>query len=257
MLSYFRKIRRSLIDSGRLSKYFLYAIGEILLVMIGILLALQVNNWNEQRKLRKIEKETLIDIRDDIKTTLDDINQDSALHKISLDATLEIMDFINSDQEWYDSLAMAFELAYYEFQISSIETAYRSLESKGVELISNKELRQQISSFYDYDIPWLRRVETGNGRFYDLLIDYYTQHFTINENPNIKSLRDIDEAKLTRHILPRGFIPLDTQALKSDPRFKVLLREVIYERNNIFGAYKMAGQNALSVIESINEEIGK
>lgn len=51
MLTFLRKIRRSLIESGSSSKYLLYAIGETLLVMIGIQMALQINNWNEDRVL--------------------------------------------------------------------------------------------------------------------------------------------------------------------------------------------------------------
>ena len=50
MLNFLRKIRRSLLESGSAGKYLLYAIGEIALVVIGILIALQINNWNEQRK---------------------------------------------------------------------------------------------------------------------------------------------------------------------------------------------------------------
>ena len=50
MIKFFRRIRRKLRDEGNLKRYLVYAIGEILLVMIGILLALQVNNWNEERK---------------------------------------------------------------------------------------------------------------------------------------------------------------------------------------------------------------
>ena len=56
MLKFFRKIRQQLLNSGQMKKYSLYAIGEILLVMIGILLALQVNNWNEERKNKKVER---------------------------------------------------------------------------------------------------------------------------------------------------------------------------------------------------------
>jgi hypothetical protein len=46
MLKFFRRIRRKLLDEGSLRKYLVYAIGEITLVVIGILIALQINNWN-------------------------------------------------------------------------------------------------------------------------------------------------------------------------------------------------------------------
>ena len=55
MLKFFRRIRRALLKEGKVRKYLVYALGEILLVMIGILLALQVNNWNEARKNRREE----------------------------------------------------------------------------------------------------------------------------------------------------------------------------------------------------------
>ncbi|MFC3880479.1 DUF6090 family protein [Algoriphagus namhaensis] len=62
MINFFRKIRQKLLSENKLKKYLFYAIGEIALVMIGILLALQVNNANEERKNRAIEKAYLSDI---------------------------------------------------------------------------------------------------------------------------------------------------------------------------------------------------
>ena len=62
MLTFLRKIKRSLVESGSARKYLLYAIGEITLVVIGILIALQINNWNEWRKDRKKEKEILTEL---------------------------------------------------------------------------------------------------------------------------------------------------------------------------------------------------
>lgn len=51
MINFFRKIRKRLLEENKISKYLLYAIGEIVLVVIGILIALQINNWNERKKL--------------------------------------------------------------------------------------------------------------------------------------------------------------------------------------------------------------
>ncbi|NNC44454.1 MAG: hypothetical protein HKN99_01055 [Winogradskyella sp.] len=55
MIKFFRKIRYNLMEQNKTGKYFKYAIGEIILVVIGILIALQINNWNEQRKEKQQE----------------------------------------------------------------------------------------------------------------------------------------------------------------------------------------------------------
>ena len=56
MINFFRKIRENMVKENRVSKYILYAIGEIVLVVIGILIALSINNWNEQKKNRRENK---------------------------------------------------------------------------------------------------------------------------------------------------------------------------------------------------------
>jgi hypothetical protein len=67
MIKFFRKIRQNLLMENKTGKYFKYAIGEIILVVIGILIALQINNWNENRKqqikLQQIYHEILADLK--------------------------------------------------------------------------------------------------------------------------------------------------------------------------------------------------
>ncbi len=63
MIPFFRKIRKKLADDNKPMKYMRYAIGEILLVVIGILIALSINNWNEERKNRQAENEALINLK--------------------------------------------------------------------------------------------------------------------------------------------------------------------------------------------------
>jgi hypothetical protein len=70
MIKFFRKIRQNLLMENKTGKYFKYAIGEIVLVMIGILLALQVNNWNENRKIRNTEQRLLRDLRTEIQSNI-------------------------------------------------------------------------------------------------------------------------------------------------------------------------------------------
>jgi hypothetical protein len=72
MLLFFKKLRRTLLSENRFNKYLLYAFGEIVLVVIGILIALQINNWNTNRLKRQEEKKSYQDIRQQI---TDDMNE--------------------------------------------------------------------------------------------------------------------------------------------------------------------------------------
>ena len=72
MIKFFRRIRQRLLTENKFSKYLIYAIGEIVLVVIGILIALQINNWNEYQKERKSEHLILSEIRDNLKYDLND-----------------------------------------------------------------------------------------------------------------------------------------------------------------------------------------
>ena len=75
MIKIFRNIRQKLIKEGKVANYIKYAIGEIVLVMIGILLALQVNNWNEQKKQNILEQEYYCRLLEDAQLDLDQVNQ--------------------------------------------------------------------------------------------------------------------------------------------------------------------------------------
>ena len=69
MIKFFRKIRQKLLSENKFSKYLIYAIGEILLVVIGIFIALQINNWNELRKEKEQETIILSDLKEDLTAT--------------------------------------------------------------------------------------------------------------------------------------------------------------------------------------------
>ena len=103
MIKFFRHIRRSLIQENKMGKYFKYAIGEIILVVIGILIALQINNWNESKKEEAFETEILQQLRANLikdKITLEEINNN---YKNSLRSSAKILNS-NWSQQDQDSL---------------------------------------------------------------------------------------------------------------------------------------------------------
>ncbi len=74
MIKFFRKIRQSLIKENKFSRYLLYAIGEIFLVVIGILIALQINNWNESRKNKQKEQQLIFNLKIEFEDNLRDLD---------------------------------------------------------------------------------------------------------------------------------------------------------------------------------------
>ena len=75
MIKFFRKIRQNLLMENKTGKYFKYAIGEIVLVVIGILIALQINNWNENRKAANEEIKILNALYSDFKISKERIEE--------------------------------------------------------------------------------------------------------------------------------------------------------------------------------------
>ncbi|MCC8359848.1 DUF6090 family protein [Salinimicrobium sediminilitoris] len=84
MINFFRKIRRGLLSENKFSKYLLYAIEEIILVVIGILIALQINNWNENRKDTIQEKVVLKNLLENL-----DLARSQSVSLISNEDTLK------------------------------------------------------------------------------------------------------------------------------------------------------------------------
>jgi len=112
MLRYFRKIRKKLIEQNNVRKYLLYAIGEIMLVVIGILIALQVNNWNEERKTQRSETQFIENITSDLKRDRDELRKvvDLANRKVEIFQQLEseLPGLYYSNKDRLDSLMMEY-----------------------------------------------------------------------------------------------------------------------------------------------------
>jgi hypothetical protein len=149
MIKFFRKIRQNLLSEGKTRKYLKYAIGEIVLVMIGILLALQVNNWNQIRKEYKETKLLLnnleLDVEENIKN-LKDLQKLLEIRKDYADFILKSLD----DQKVTDSTMFisAMTRVGWIIDYSQLLPTYAEIISSGkLSYIGSENLKNELASF--------------------------------------------------------------------------------------------------------------
>ena len=193
MIKFFRKIRKNLVSENRLTRYLLYAIGEIVLVVIGILIALQINNWNEDNKGKAFEREMLSQIQDNLKkdkAKLIEINASFTKAIASADKILAI----GPEDHIPDSLRywLAYFIQFERFQ--PITNSYEALKSRGLDQVSNKELRLLLGEYYDDEISHtIKSVGDIEKSFNDewvpimeqYIVDFKFKEFLIVSDPSI------------------------------------------------------------------------
>lgn len=153
MVRFFRDIRKKLIGQRRLNKYFKYAIGEILLVMIGILLALQVNNWNEKRKLTNLQYEVLNELRSALKSDLLDLDGNLDIQSKYGENQDVFIDWIESSEAYHDSLTQYISNGFSTTILAVTKAPYDRLKQIGIGNFKNDSLRNQISKLYELTYP--------------------------------------------------------------------------------------------------------
>lgn len=149
MINLFRSIRQKLLSENKFSKYLLYAIGEIALVMIGILLALQVNNWNEQQKDNATEQKLLTALQEDLIINIDRLKSDILLEQNTIDQAQKIIAHLDARKPYDPSLDAIFAEAIYSPDVILSTSSYESLKFKGVDIIQKEVLRKNIVNLFD------------------------------------------------------------------------------------------------------------
>ena len=155
MIKFFRKIRQKLLSENKFSKYLIYAIGEIFLVMIGILLALQINNWNEKRKDGLRASNYINRISEDLDRSITRSESVAKLNKSifkSITDTQKLLergtDLNAEEKEMVDYALLWFARTIY--QLPNMLTYEEMKESGDLYLIEDIELRNDLAEYYSY-----------------------------------------------------------------------------------------------------------
>jgi len=240
MIKFFRKIRQNLLLEGKTSKYLKYAIGEVLLVVIGILLALQINNWNENRKLRNVELNLLTDLKANLESTLEKFGRDTTFNSFTIDQYQNIKRYMSKDLPYDKELDTAFANIPHWSSPYPILTAYKTLQTKGLDIISNEPLRNQIIELYEYE--YLR-----------LSVDYDKQEWDIAQSvTNPFYAKHVRRYKEDSKWLAK---PNNFESLKLNEEFGNILEMITFCRHLGLARYGSVMDSIKKLISSIDEEI--
>jgi len=166
-------------ETGKTGKYLKYAIGEIALVMIGILLALQVNNWNTEKQLRKQELGFLQELKTGMEAdktlleiTLIDYKSD---HKalLILDSILKFPDYL-----YTKSLDTLFGKVYGLRHVRLNNAFYEDLKASGLQIIHDENLRSTIVNLFENNYKLLGTYIEQERSVNQVTRPYYLEHFS-------------------------------------------------------------------------------
>ncbi len=240
MLKFFRRIWKELFDSGRTSKYLLYAAGEIALVVIGILLALQINNWNEERNNNVLEAGYKLALREDLAKDSSEVRSKIAEMKEELNQLMSMGEKLSALMQ-FDSITHL-----YRFKLSPLFNAtinfnrntFETLLATGNINLIEKDLRNRLMILHNLQERTSNRIDV-NLSFY---MNYSTRA-NLPFNDELTAVRGETLERVWREIDQVGFLRDSVSKLTSKAlAYQLIIKDL---------------KSLLSETESVLERLGE
>lgn len=242
MARFFRHIRQHLFRDGRFSRYLLYAVGEIVLVVIGILIALQINGCEQQRAQNREERRLLTNLQTDLRNDLAELTiiiQSSLDRQANMDTLLTIL--ARPDDYTKEHFLRLVLPLFYEsnFEVNS-GTFDESLAAGTIKFIQDDSLRQQIFEYYR-DAKLSYADQNALKLMYELILPQFAQTIA-------PSREFIDEFAKKPSLLPG----LDLAAIaRNEDFYSMLILKFGTEADQVlhWRRYKEAAEELVSNVE--------
>ena len=238
MINFFRKIRKKLADDNKPLKYMRYAIGEIVLVVIGILIALSINNWNNERSDRDKEMVILTEMIRNLNLNIKQfsaeiVNQDSIIRNIDV-----IMDQIKNNKPFHDSLGIKYASISWTEEFNFANSAFETLKTTGLDLISSDSLREQIISLFNVRYIRISDVINKISRAdYADLSTLYLRHIewdkqgkaTINDYDSLKKDKEFTNMLSGRRVWKADLIKVYKELIEESRQLSGMIDKALNE----------------------------
>jgi len=256
MIKFFRKIRYDLMEQNKTGKYFKYAIGEIVLVVIGILIALSINTWNEKRKDGLKEHLILKSLKVNLKENLKLLNLANKATSDAYNASLNLQELTTPNNETIDSnkidSLMSVTFDYFSFDANS-GTINEIINSGQLNIIKNEELKNQISNWSGIVDDTQRDGDIANKHAFDNMVMFLSKHGIISNLPIGNQITQ----NLNLKPKPTSSFEVDYQNLMSSSEFENLISwhsvNMAYMLNEYL-SFKSYIENIIDLIDSETEK---
>lgn len=227
---------------NKTGRYLKYAIGEIILVMIGILLALQVNNWNEQRKRVRVEIHTLVDIKSDIQENIQNLEVGLVLLKKNNKEALKALYYYEQKTPYSDTIQNVFNDFFVFWDPDFTYAAFENLKNQGVNLISNERLRKSLVKLHEVEMNILDVSEMNRQEmiYENMVLPIQKKYYYRRES------LDSEHWPL---------ILSNYEDMIHDPEFYAVCSEVAFRQAKSIGRFQVFNLKSKQVLEQIDREL--
>ncbi|MAU15802.1 MAG: hypothetical protein CMH46_09715 [Muricauda sp.] len=182
MIKFFRRIRKKLLSENKFSKYLIYAIGEIILVVIGILIALSINNWNEKQKDLAQEQLILKQLQREYTSNLNQLDEKILMRNEGLEACQVLLNYIDRSvpinaNEFYKTIWQIIRDPTFDPIVNDI------IGSEKLRLIQNQELVELLSN-WSSEVYQVQELELQYQKFRSEIIVPCSNRLGITRNVN-------------------------------------------------------------------------
>ncbi len=212
MINFFRKIRHNLVEQNKTGKYLKYGIGEIVLVVIGILIALQINNWNEGRKSEALEKSVLTDLRNELNANISQLEYEIDQREGVLSAGRLLLEHSGPDATWelkinFDSILFKVVVSGWKF-FPETGVITDILSSGKLNIIQNDSLRYMISSLPSEMAQMNDEDDTYRLDLHGYFLPFFSRNYPLRNIVQDRGLfgRNMDSGLSTFHIDPESLL---------------------------------------------------
>ena len=223
MFHFFKRIRRELMQNKNFSKYLLYAIGEIVLVVVGILIALQINNWNNQRLERNEEMKTYRNIKGQIgndRSQLIDMQAFNRIHLTQMEMANEIISIQN--RVAIDTLAYLIMMMSQYSDFDSSGKIYENLVNSGdLKLLKNDSIPAGLKKL-EFTYGLINRMENIH---WQIIINELSR-----EMRGVMNFNSFEQSKPDRIIKPDRLYSSEIQNIIYEVKYLTIGKDTIYGR---------------------------